>query len=89
MTKTNDIFLDMLPSIDLHGYDREGARVATNDFILENKILNNKEILIIHGIGEGIVKEAVHQELLRNKSVVEYKLANSNIGCTIVKININ
>lgn len=89
MTKTNDIFLDMLPSIDLHGYDREGARVATNDFVLENKILNNKEFLIIHGIGEGIVKEAVHQELSRNKSVIEYKIANSNIGCTIVKINTN
>ena len=37
MTKTNDIFLDMLPSIDLHGFDREGARVATCDFILESK----------------------------------------------------
>ena len=89
MTKINNIFLDMLPSIDLHGYDREGARVATNDFILENKILNNKEILIIHGIGQGIVKQAVHKELAKNKDVIEYKLANSNIGCTIVKINTN
>lgn len=86
MRKVNDIFLDMLPSIDLHGYDREGARVAVSDFILENKILNNKEILIIHGIGEGIVKEAVHRELSRNKGVLEYKLANSNIGCTVVKL---
>ena len=86
MTKTNDIFLDMLPSIDLHGFDREGARVATSDFILESKLLKTKEILIIHGIGQGIVKEAVHQELSRNKNVLEYKLAGSNIGCTIVKI---
>ena len=86
MTKTNDIFLDLLPSIDLHGFDREGARVATNDFVLERKLLNNKEVLIIHGIGQGIVKEAVHQELSRNKNVIEYKLAASNIGCTIVKI---
>ena len=89
MTKINDIFLDMLPSIDLHGYDRESARVAVNDFVLENKILNNKEILIIHGIGEGIVKESVHQELSKNKNVLEYKLVSSNIGCTVVKIKIN
>lgn len=86
MTKTNDIFLDMLPSVDLHGYDRESARVEVNRFILENKILNNKEVLIIHGIGEGIVKDAVHKELSKNKNVIEYKLANNNIGCTVVKI---
>lgn len=89
MSKINDIFLDMLPSIDLHGYDREGARVATNDFVLENKILKNREFLIIHGIGEGIVKEAVHQELSRNKNVIEHKIVSSNIGCTIVKIKLN
>ena len=86
MTKTNDIFLDLLPSIDLHGFDREGARVATNDFVLESKLLYNKEVLIIHGIGQGIVKEAVHLELSKNKNVLNYKLAGSNIGCTIVKI---
>lgn len=86
MTKTNDIFLDMLPCIDLHGYDRESARVAVNDFILENILLNKKEILIIHGIGEGILKEIVHKELSKNKSVHEYKIANNNVGCTIVKI---
>ena len=89
MKKTNDIFLDMLPSIDLHGFDREGARVATSDFILESKMLKNKEVLIIHGIGLGIVKEAVHQELFRNKNVIDYKIANSNIGCTVVKIKLD
>ena len=86
MSKTNDIFLDILPSIDLHGYDRESARVALNDYILENKLLNNKELLIIHGIGEGIIKDIVHYELSKNKDIIEYKLANSNIGCTIVKL---
>jgi len=84
--KTNDIFLDMLPSIDLHGYDRDTARVAVNDFILESKILNKKEILIIHGLGTGIVKESVHQTLSQNKYVLDYKLASNNLGCTIVKI---
>lgn len=86
MNKTNDIFLDMLPNIDLHGYDRESARVAVNDFVLESKILNKKEILIIHGIGTGIVKEIVHQTLLQNKDVLDYKLASNNLGCTIVKL---
>ena len=42
-----DIFLKNLPSLDLHGYDRETARVATEDFIDENIILKNDKILII------------------------------------------
>ena len=46
--KTYDIFLDRLPHIDLHGYDRESAKVAVNDFILESSILNHKEVVIIH-----------------------------------------
>lgn len=88
MSKTNDIFLDLLPSIDLHGYDRESAKVALNDFILENKILKNKEILIIHGIGKGIVKQTVQQTLSENKNIIEYKIVGSNIGCTTAKIKI-
>ena len=51
-----DIFLKKLPFIDLHGYDIETARVATNDFINDNIILKNKKILIIHGKGKGLVK---------------------------------
>lgn len=39
-----DIFIKNLPFIDLHGYDIESARVATNDFINDNIILRNKKI---------------------------------------------
>lgn len=84
--KTYDIFLDRLPYIDLHGYDRSSAKVAVNDFILESSILNYKEILIIHGIGQGIVKEVVHHTLSMNKLVESYKIASTNIGCTIVTL---
>ena len=52
-----DIFLKNLPSLDLHGYDRETARVATEDFIDENIILKNDKILIIHGKGLGVVRK--------------------------------
>lgn len=53
-----DIFLKNLPFIDLHGYDIETARVATNDFIDDSLVLKNSKILIIHGKGQGLVKEA-------------------------------
>ena len=83
-----DIFLIGYPKIDLHGYDRESARVATDDFIAENIILKNDTIIIIHGIGSGIVKTSVHDTLKQNKQVLEYKTDNFNPGCTIVKLKI-
>lgn len=87
--KTYDIFLDNLPKLDLHGFDTISAKVAVNDFVLENIILKNEEILIIHGIGEGLVKKSVHDALEKNKLVSSYKIANNNIGCTIVYLKIN
>ena len=86
MNKTNDIFLNMLPVLDLHGYTKDEARVSTNDFILENKLQGKYEVIIIHGIGEGIVKNSVKQTLDKNNLVLEHNIMSSNIGCTIVKI---
>lgn len=82
--QVHDIFLDNLPKIDLHGFDKESARVITNDFINEAIYLGYKEIIIIHGIGTGIVKKSVHETLSRNKHVESYKLDNFNNGCTRV-----
>ena len=82
--QVHDIFLDNLPKIDLHGFDKESARVITNDFINEAIYLGYKEIIIIHGIGTGIVKKSVHETLSRNKHVQSYKLDNFNNGCTRV-----
>ena len=81
-----NIFYKNLPCVDLHGYDRESARVKIEDFIRENILLKNKKIIIIHGIGQGIVKESVYKVLKRNKSVVSYEIDIYNPGCTIVEI---
>ena len=83
-----DIFLNRYPSIDLHGFDRDSARVAVNDFIEENIFLKNEMIVIIHGIGTGIVKKEVHETLRTNKKVLEYKTDNFNSGCTVVKLDV-
>ena len=89
MSEVYDIFLERYPRIDLHGYDRDSARVAVNDFVEENIILGNETIVIIHGIGSGIVKNEVHGALKNNKNVVEYKTDTFNSGCTIVKLKIS
>lgn len=83
-----DIFLNRYPSIDLHGFDRDSARVTVNDFVDENVFLGNDTIVIIHGIGTGIVKKSVHEALRVNKNVLEYKTDNFNSGCTIVKLKL-
>ena len=84
-----DIFLNRYPSIDLHGFDKDSARVFVNDFILENVFLKNEMIVIIHGIGTGIVKKEVHEALRVNKNVIDYKTDNFNSGCTIVKLKVS
>ena len=83
----NDIiFIENLPSIDLHGLDRDSARVKVLEFIKDNKLLKNDIICIVHGIGSGIIKEEVHNTLKRSKDVIEYRLFYNNTGCTIVKL---
>ena len=84
----SDIFFNTYPKIDLHGYDRDSARVAVNDFVLENLFLKNEKIVIIHGIGTGVVKKEVHEALRVNKNVLEYKTDNFNSGCTVVRLKI-
>jgi len=82
------IFIDNYPKLDLHGFDRETARVETNDFILDNKKLKNEIFVIIHGIGSDIIRKTVHETLKKNKNVIEYKTFYNNNGSTIVKIKI-
>lgn len=82
------IFVDSLPKLDLHGYDRDTARVMVNDFINDNIKMHREIINIVHGHGSGIIKETVHQTLIKNKNVLEFKTFYNNDGCTIAKIRI-
>ncbi len=85
--KLSDIFfIDQFPSLDLHGYDRDYARIKINEFIQDNVIMKNEFVVIVHGVGNGILKKETLETLKRNKNVVEYQIFKGNIGCTIVKI---
>lgn len=74
------------PSIDLHGFDREYARIMINEFIQDNFKLYQEKVIIVHGIGTGILKKATQETLKRNRYVQEYKLDNFNSGATIVTL---
>ena len=89
MTLIEVIFPYSFPKIDLHGFDRDSARVAINDFINDNVKMRNEIIVIIHGIGTGIIKEQSFKTLKQNKNVLEFKSDNFNRGCTIVRLKCN
>lgn len=80
-------FLNILPTIDLHGYSRDMVRYVVTDFINDNIKLGNKKIVIVHGKGEGIVKEELHFILKNDKRVKRYYLDMFNIGETIIELN--
>lgn len=84
----SNVFTSKLPKLDLHGYDRESARVAINDFIEENFKLKKEKFVIIHGIGTGVLKNATAETLKKNKRVKESQIDFMNIGSTIVRINL-
>ena len=84
----NYMLFDKLPSIDLHGYDRDTARVAINDFINDSIKQKYELVSIIHGIGSGIIRNTVIETIKNNKKVLEYKSNYFNRGETIIKLNI-
>lgn len=89
MRKIIDPFTVNLPSIDLHGYDRVLTKIKVNEFINDSIKLRNKQILIIHGIGEGILREEVFKTLKSNKNVESFNINGINVGATIVNLKID
>ncbi len=88
MKLTNLMFIDRFPKLDLHGFDRDSARVAINDFIHDNVKMGNEIIVIVHGLGSGIIRSTTWETLKQNKNVLEYKSDYTNRGCTVVQIKI-
>ncbi len=82
----NYLLYKNLPSIDIHGEDRVGAKIKIEVFIKENYILKNKFLLIIHGKGTGTLKNTTKKVLKENKLVKDYKLDIFNPGVTIVEL---
>ena len=81
-------FYNNLPTIDLHGETKDISKILVKDFISDTYKLKNEYIVLIHGIGKGIVKKGIYEELKINKYVKEYKQDNFNPGVTIVKLDI-
>lgn len=78
-----------VPTLDLHGFDRDYARIKINEFISDYYKLRTETIIIIHGVGSGILRKETQETLKNNKYVEQFKIDNFNIGQTIVKLKKN
>ena len=87
MLKDYNPFLNILPTIDLHGINRDMVKYFLNDFINDNIKLNNKKIVVVHGKGKGILFNEVHLLLKKDKRVKKYYLDGFNTGVTIIELN--
>lgn len=83
-TSLDHIFINNLPSLDLHGEIRASARVLIKEFIEDNYKLRKNKVVIVHGNGTGALKEETFKILKNNKYVLDYKLNLFNPGCTLV-----
>ena len=78
-----------MPSLDLHGENRDSARILIDDFITDNIKMGNYKVLIIHGIGSGILKKTTHEVLKKDSRIDKFYIDFFNVGSTIVEIKEN
>ena len=83
----NLLYRKNMPELDLHGENKDSARVLVKEFINDNYKMKNNEIAIVHGIGTGILKKEVHKVLKESRIVESYGLDNFNSGCTLVQLS--
>lgn len=81
-----DPFIVNYKALDLHGETKDSVKLLLNNFIDEALLLKEKNIIVIHGMGRGIIRKEVHDLLKLNKKVIEFKLDINNLGMTIVKL---
>ncbi len=89
MSLTNNIFTKRFPHLDLHQEYSTTADLIIKEFIKDNLKIGNEIIVFVHGKGEGILKNKVHEILKKDFNVLEYYLDPNNLGTTIVKLKID
>jgi len=69
-------------SLDLHGL-RVPEALALVDELINQAVMNNiEQVEVVHGIGRGKIKQALHAHLMKLKVVKRYTLDDSNPGVT-------
>lgn len=77
------------PSIEIRGMRGDEAMKEVERYLDDAIAAGRNEVDIIHGKGEGILKNLVHEYLDKRKGVKSYQIAplsRGGAGCTIVKL---
>ncbi len=74
------------PVLDMHGFDRDYARIMIDEFIHDCYVMQSRKAIIIHGVGSGILRKKTQEVLKRNRYVSDFKLDIFNEGQTIVSL---
>lgn len=80
-------FINVLPSLDVHGYTSDLVIYPVSVFINDNIKLGNDKIVIIHGIGEGILRDTIRLSFKRDKRIKKLYGDIFNPGITIIELN--
>lgn len=88
MKKWSSPFLNVLPTIDVHGYTRDTVYVVVSDFINDNIKLKKSKIVVIHGIGSGILSKEIKRSFSRDKRIKDLYISSENVGCTIIELKV-
>ncbi len=83
-----DPFTARFPHLDIHGETSLTCIAVIKSFINNNIKLKNKNIIIIHGKGSGVLKKATHEYLKKHKSVEKFYIDGMNDGQTIVELKL-
>jgi len=83
------ILLSNIPSLDLHGMDREITRILVREFIRDHYKMGDEKVVIIHGIGTGVLKKTVREVLEKEKLVESFYVDFFNVGTTVVTLRKN
>lgn len=90
MDRINDIRIHFNPQIDLRGKRTEDAIKEVSYHIDQARLLGEREISILHGKGDGILKTMIRDFLRNNREVKSYraeKVEFGGEGITIVELN--
>ena len=82
----NNPFLNILPSLDLHGEITAIIPTLIDEFIYECWKQGIYKAVIIHGHGTGAIKKKTHELLKKDKRIKKYYIDGTNDGCTIIEI---